>query len=93
MSLLVKAVLIALFFALVVALFSALPLTSDHPLDPAFTTAVMIIFAYTFAWAQVFTAINYLLFVALATLGLELGIFLFRGVAWILGKIAARFVG
>lgn len=92
MTIVTKVILIVAFFALIIALLSALPLTADHPLDPTFALAVGIIFTYLYQWAQVFTAINYLLYVALASIGLELGIVLWRFAAWIIGKVAARFV-
>jgi len=93
MSLLTKSILLILFFALCIAVIYGLPLTADHPLDPTFTTAVQIIFGYLFAWAGVFTAINYLLYAALASVSMETGILLYRFVIWLISKVAARFVG
>jgi len=92
MSLLTKGIMTILFFGLIVALISSLPLIADHPLDPLYATAITIIFGYLFAWSSVFTAINYLLFAALATIGLELGILLWHFVRWIIGFVS-RFIG
>jgi len=92
MTLLVKGIIVILFLGLIGALAAALPLTVDHPLDPVFTASVTIIFGYVYQWAQVFTAINYLTYAAISTIGLEVGIFLWRFAAWIIGFVA-RMIG
>jgi len=93
MSLLTKALMIAAFFALIIALIFQLPLVADHPLDPSFSIAITTIYGYYFVWSQVFTALNYVFLLALLSLNLELLIVAWRFIAWILGSLAARITG
>jgi len=85
---LTKLIQISLFSALIVAIIFALPDVRDYPLSDNFTSALTLIFGYLFAWAQVFTAINTLLAIALFVMFIEAMILAWRIAAWIIGFMA-----
>jgi len=88
MSSALKMLLIAAFFALCAVLFALLPSTSQFPLPDAFTDSLELILAYTFAWAEIFTVLNTLLFCALIMIGFEAAIWLWKMVSWIIGFVS-----
>jgi len=92
MSIAIKAILIFLFFSLIVVFFSMLPLVSDYPLDPLFASSVAIIIQYTYAWISIFWAINYLMYCVLLSLSIEVALFLWRLASWVVGLVA-RMIG
>jgi len=91
MSMLTKAILISLFATLVIVLFGLLPSTTDYPLPPEFATSLATIMGYTFAWASVFTCLYTLITVAVLGIAMEIAIFLWKVVSWII-TFTSRFV-
>lgn len=92
MSLLVKGLMIALFFSLVIVGITLLPSTADYPLPSEFSSSLTLVFGYYAAWSSVFTVLNTLFICAGLGLGLELAIWIWRAVSWFIG-IVARMVG
>ena len=88
MTLLTKSLGVVLFFSLVVILFALLPSTSEYPLPSEFSSSLIVIFSYYFAWSSVFTALNTLLTCTLLVLGFELGIFIWKIVTWVIGFVS-----
>jgi len=87
----IKVGLILLVFSLIIGLIALLPSTDQYPLPAEFTTSVAIVFAYVFAWVDVFWFISVWFWIMLLTLGLELTIWIAKQVIRIIGWLVRIF--
>jgi len=88
MTLLSKAIIYVLVFSAIVVIMALLPSTTDYPLPPQFASSITVVFGYYYAWSSVFTALNTLFICATFGIGLELVIFIYKVVTWVIGIIA-----
>jgi len=87
MTLLTLAITIAAFFGFLILGLNLLPSTTQIPLDSHFATAITTVLGYYFAWSTVFTVLNDLWSAMLWAIGLEVAIFLWRMVRWVIGVV------
>jgi len=86
MSLLTLAFIIPIFFSAVIVILNLLPTTAQYPLPTEISSSLTLILGYAFAWNSIFP-LDTLLTVALISIGLELAIFTWKIIRWVIGVV------
>jgi len=92
MTLIVKGIVWVLFFSLIVSLLALLPSTADYPLPDVISQGVTLVVGYYFAWAQVFTFLDWLFYFFILSIFIEVYVWIAKAIMWTLGLVA-RLVG
>lgn len=92
MSILNKALVVILFYALILALVALLPSVNDYPLPVAVVNGIVTVLGYYFAWSGIFTFLNTLFFFFTLTMFIEIYIWIAHVNLWIIG-VVSRMVG
>jgi len=77
-------VMFTVFIALVTLGLNILPTTAAYPLPAAFGTSLHTVLAYYYAWSSVFTVLSTLVICAGLGITVELSIFVWRIIKWLL---------